>query len=507
LATLDWIVIGAYGLAVLALGRSASRGHGSADDLLVGGRSVPTWAVLCSMVATELSAATFLGVPDAAFAGAWSYLQLAFGALLGKVFVSIRVVPLYHRLGVVSIYQLLEQRFGAGAQRAAAGCFIAGRLLASGVRLFIAALAFSVVTETSVSLAIVACGLIAGLYTRAGGIRSVIWTDVLQAGVFLSGAFALLFAAAAAVPGGLDAIWAWAEPAGRTDVFMLTPLLTWSDSSGFGTAVLGGFFLTLATHGTDFDMVQRLLAARSGRAGGAALTGSALLNFPITALFLLVGTAIAAVHALAPPTWEADAARVVPTFALHALPIGFRGLVFAGLLAAAMSSLDSAICAIATTWTVDFAASPGKSDLAMRTRRAAVLASGALVISALAMAGYHSLLRSAGGGPTLGLVEFALSAMTILYGGLLGVFAIAIGTRSAGSERGAILGLCGGSAVGLLLFLHPVVLGEMWLAWTWWIPLSATVAALVTWLWPQPISRNRGPENAPGPISRGSKLG
>ncbi len=488
-------MIAAYAAAVLALGRLATRDHGGADDLLVGGRSIPAWAVLCSMVATELSAATFLGVPDAAFAGSWSYLELAFGALLGKLVVSIRVIPLYHRLGVLSIYQLLELRFGPRAQRAAAGCFVGGRLLASGVRLFIAALAFSAVTNTSLPASIVACGLIAGVYTRAGGIRSVIWTDVLQAGVFLAGAFALLAAAAAAVPGGLAAIWSWAEAAARTEVFTFSPLFTWSNSRGFGTAVVGGFFLTLATHGTDFDMVQRLLTARSGRAGGAALAGSALLNFPLTALFLLIGTAIAAVYALAPPAWEPDTVRVVPTFALHALPIGVRGLVFAGLLAAAMSSLDSAICAIATTWTVDFAgakpaAEKGSEGVAARSRHAAVLASGALVLSALGMAGYHALLRAPDdGGSTLSLVEFALSAMTILYGGLLGVFAIAITTRHVGSERGAVAGLGVGSATGLLLFLHPVLLGETWLAWTWWIPLSATIAALVTWLWPAPTDQ------------------
>jgi Na+/proline symporter len=490
-------VIAAYAVAVLVLGRRAGRNHESAEDLLVGRRSIPTWAVLGSMVATELSAATFLGVPDAAYVGSWSYLELAFGALLGKIVVSVRVIPLYHRLNVVSIYQLLELRFGVRAQRAAAGCFVAGRLLASGVRLFIAALAFAAVTGTGVPTAIVACGVVAGAYTRSGGIRSVIWTDILQAGVFLAGAIALLVAAASAIPGGLGGLLEWAQSGGRMQVFTFSPLFSWTDSRGFGTAVVGGFFLTLATHGTDFDMVQRLLTARGGRAGGAALTGSALLNFPITALFLLVGTAIAAHYALAPPGWETDAGRVVPTYALQALPIGVRGLVFAGLLAAAMSSLDSAICAIATSWTVDFglgAKTGGEvataEALAARTRRAALAASVALVLAALGMSAYHALLP-AGGEGGLGLVEFALSAMTILYGGLLGVFAVAIGMPGRGSERGAVAGLALGSTTGLLLFLHPVVLGEVWLAWTWWIPLSASIAALVTLTVPESKARPR----------------
>jgi SSS family solute:Na+ symporter len=488
-------VIAAYAAAVLVLGRWAKKNHESAEDLIVGRRSIPTWAVLGSMVATELSAATFLGVPDAAYVGTWSYLELAFGALLGKIVVSLRVIPLYHRLEVLSIYQLLEIRFGARAQRAAAGCFVVGRLLASGVRLFIAALAFAAVTGTGVPTAIVACGVIAGIYTRGGGIRSVIWTDILQAGVFLAGAVALLVAAAAAVPGGAGAIFDWALETGRAEVFTFSPLFTWADGRGFGTALIGGFFLTLATHGTDFDMVQRLLTARGGRAGGAALTGSALLNFPITALFLAVGTAIAAHYALAPPGWETEAGRVVPTYALNALPIGVRGLVFAGLLAAAMSSLDSAICAIATTWTVDFggrtqAGELTEEALAARTRRAALASSVALVAAALGMSAYHALLPPPAEGG-LGLVEFALSAMTILYGGLLGVFAVAIGLPGRGSERGAVAGLALGSITGLILFLHPILLGEIWLAWTWWIPVSASVAAGITLGLPKGVSKVR----------------
>jgi SSS family transporter len=477
-------VIAAYSAAVLALGRLASRGHATAEDLLLGRRSIPTWAVLGSMVATELSAATFLGVPDASYGGTWAYLELAFGALLGKLVVSIRVIPLYHELGVVSIYQLLALRFGPHSQRAAAACFVAGRLLASGVRLFIAALAFSAVTDTSIPLSIVGCGLIAGVYTRAGGIRSVIWTDVLQAGVFLTSAVALLCAAAAAVPGGFPAILSWAEDAGRMQIFTFSPFLTWTEATGFGTALLGGFFLTLATHGTDFDMVQRLLTARSGRSGGLALGGSALLNFPITALFLLLGTAIAAHHALAPPAWDPDSARVVPSFAMHALPIGLRGLVFAGLLAAAMSSLDSAICAIATSWTIDLrGATRDDQRVAARTQWAAVAATAALVISALGMAAYHAALTQAAlaansAGPSL--IELALSAMTILYGGLLGIFAVAILAPERGSDRGAVAGLAVGAAAGILLFVHPLLLGETWLAWTWWIPLSASLAAIVT---------------------------
>lgn len=432
------------------------------------------------MVATELSAATFLGVPDAAYVGSWSYLEFAFGALLGKIALSVTVIPLAHRMEAVSIYQVLQRRFGDRAQRVAAMSFIGGRLLASGVRLFIAALALSVATGTSVELAICFCGVVAGLYTRAGGIRSVIYTDALQAAVFIAAALALLASAVGSVEGGLTGVLDWAAERGRTEIFVGPPWFSLTDSRPFGTAIVGGFFLTLASHGTDADMTQRLLAARSGRDGGLALFGSALLNFPLTALFLLVGTAIACAHAVATPSPAIDAGRIVPAYALAALPVGLRGLVFAGLIAAAMSSLDSAICAIATAWCVDVAPRPG-ADLARRMRATSVIFSVLLMVAAIGMAAYHAIVTSgASTEPALSLVEFALSAMTILYGGLLGVFAVAVLTRSAGSERSAIIGLFIGAVIGLALFLHPIVLGRTVIAWTWWIPISATLAASAT---------------------------
>jgi SSS family solute:Na+ symporter len=480
LTALDWLVIAGYAVIVLALGAVVKRGHDSAADLLVGSRSVPVWAVLCSMVSTELSAATFLGVPDAAYLGDWSYLEFAFGALLGKLAVSVSVIPLAHRLGATSLYEVLGWRFGPRAQRAASASFIGGRLLASGVRLFIASLALSVATGSSVEVAIVVCGIIAGLYTRAGGIRSVIYTDALQGAVFVAAAIALVVAAVSSVDGGLSSVLSWAAEHGRTRIFVGPPWFSLSDSRPFGTAIVGGFFLTLATHGTDADMVQRLLAARSGRLGGLALSGSALLNFPMTVLFLSVGTAIACLHAATAGAETVEAGRIVPTFTLAVLPAGLRGLVFAGLAAAAMSSLDSAICAIAAAWCVDVAPHPDR-DLAKRMRSASGAVCALLILSALGMAFYHAMVTSnTSSGPTLNLVEFALSSMTILYGGLLGVFTVGVLTRDAGSEHSAIRGLVLGAIVGFALFLHPVLLDRTVLAWTWWIPLSATVSAAAT---------------------------
>ncbi len=451
--------------------------------------------MLLSLLATELSAATFIGVPHAAFTGAWTYLQFAFGALLGKWALARVALPLYHRLGVVTVYGFLEERFGAGTRRGAALAFVLGRLAASGVRLFIAALAFSLVTGTSVEAAIAAAALVSAAYTAAGGLRAVIYTDALQAGVLLLGAGAVLAVLAVRLPGGLGELLAWGVETGRMAVFRFDPLFSAVRTDVFGVALAGGFFLTLATHGTDHDMVQRLLAARTGREAGRALLGSALLNFPVTALFLLIGTGLARFYAEPAGTAVPAEGHVLPAFALHELPPGLRGLCFAGLFAAAMSSLDSAICAIATTWAVDLRGVGAGPHAAARRGRLASLVIGALLAgAALAMAAYQRGLAALPpeAAPRLSLVELALSAMTILYGGLLGVFAVGLLAPGRGSDRSGQAGLAAGALAGAALFVHPLLLGRTLLAWPWWIPVAAFFAAAVV------LAGGRRP-SAPGP--------
>ncbi|MFP6639273.1 MAG: hypothetical protein VCC04_03440, partial [Myxococcota bacterium] len=450
------------------------------QDFALGGRSLPTWAVLCSMTATELSAATFIGVPHAAYTGDWSYLQLALGALLAKVLLARRVIPLYYRSGIVTVYGFLADRFGAAPQKAAALCFVIGRLFASGARLFIAALALAAVSDVPIAWAIVGCGIVAGLYTLAGGIKAVVWTDTLQAALLLFAAVAVLISLISAAPGGISGLWTWAENGARTRVVGLDPLLSLGDGRVLGTALIGAFFLTLATHATDHDMVQRLLTTRDARGGSRALLGSALLNFPLTLLFLSIGTGLAYFYQSAPDYDVSDHARILPLYALHELPSGLRGLIFAGLFAAAMSSLDSAICAMSTSWCHDIR--PGSIEAPRRLRRmrvASVVFSLALIGSALAMASYHQRLIESQAANAPNLVEFALSAMTIVYGGLLGIFALGLGSERRGSPKSVCLALAVGAALGLILFLHPMILGYTWIAWPWWIPISSTVAFAV----------------------------
>ena len=516
----DWAIMGLYGLVVLVIGWRVGRGHQTTGDFVLGGRRIPAWAVFLSLVATELSAATFIGTPHGAYQGSWSYLQFAFGALVGKLVVGVWFIRLYYRLDLVTVYGLLGHRFGPRSQLCAAWFFLVGRVLASGARLFIASLAFATVTGLPMEVSILAAGTLAGTYTLAGGIRAVIWTDVLQGFVFLVAAVATLAVLFMTLDGGAGALWGTALAAGKLDVFGFPPLIeagtpvadVWSglgaawegfvarylgSGTAFVTAFIGGLFVTLAAMGTDQDMVQRLLTARSSRKGAGALMLSGLTNFPLVALFLLIGTGIWAwYHSdLGPgpvPFPIDDAKQVFPFFVLHQMPTGLRGLVFTGLFAAAMSSLDSAVNALATTWVSDVRR-PAAGVGAMRATRGATLVFTLLLMgAALFCASYFERRSEAaepGGG--ISLVEFALAAMAVVYGGLLGGFLVALMTPRRGTDGTVLLGMIVGGAVGMLLFLQPYYIpdGGVIVAWSWWIPIGALIAFGIGVLKPTPGRR------------------
>ncbi|MEE3326229.1 MAG: hypothetical protein VX252_02750 [Myxococcota bacterium] len=497
---LDLSAMGLYAVILIWMGIHFARRPSRSQDFALGGRALPTWAVLLSMSATELSAATFIGVPHAAYTGDWTYLQLGLGALLGKILLAWKIIPLYYRSGVVTVYGFLADRFGSSPQQAAALCFLIGRLLASGARLFIASLALAAVSDIPLAWAIVGCGLIAAAYTLAGGIKAVVWTDTLQAGLLLFAALAVLASLIAAAPGGFAGLWEWAEGGGRTRIALLDPLLSLDNGRVLGTALIGAFFLTLASHATDHDMVQRLLTTRNAKGGSQALLGSALLNFPLTLLCLALGTGLASFYQ-APPAYDiSDQARIFPLYALHELPAGLRGLVFAGLFAAAMSSLDSAICAMATCWCNDIRPEQNSDSAELkRMRLTSVVVSGGLITSALAMSLYHAVLTEGQADQAPNLVEFALSAMSIVYGGLLGVFALGFVSKTRGSSASVCTALAIGTVLGLILFLHPVILGQTWIAWPWWIPISATVTLTIAASSRRPLLSGSSRSDYPAP--------
>ena len=469
--TVDWIVAAAYLLGVVAAGTWLGRRQTGASDYFLGRHRLPWWAILLSIVAAETSAITVISVPGIGYASDLTFLQLAIGYLIGRIGVAWLLLPSYAAGQLQTAYQLLGTRWGSGARRTSSGVFMVTRALADSVRLFATAIPLAVITGWSYPVSIVVLGGATLLYTYAGGLRSVVWMDVVQLGVYLLAGAAALMVAVHLAPGGLAA----AAAAGKLKVLDLRVSLT--APYALGTALIGGALLSAASHGTDQLIVQRLLATRSLREARLALVGSGIVVILQFALFLTVGVAMWAAF----PTgrgFRSD--EVFPRFIVGHLSGGLAGLAVAGLLAATMSSHASAINALASTTTHDYYAPlSGRDDDAhlLRVGRLFTLVWGTvLVVGAL-------LFRQ----QETPVVQVALSVASLTYGALLGAFVLARFRRVG--QRDVVLALVGSSLLmGIVVFAralasvlgNPAFLAALGgLAWTWYVPLGTALTVTI----------------------------
>lgn len=428
--TLDLAVIAAFFVLTLGLGLWVSRRAQSADDYFLGARDLPAWAVMLSVVATETSALTVISVPGIGARGDFTFLQLAFGYLVGRIAVAVWLLPGYVDGHQQTAYQRLEARFGANTRRMLSVVFLFTRFMADGVRIFAGAIPLALVTGWDVGWAIVAMGAVTLAYTFVGGLKAVVRADALQLGVYMAGGLVAL-AVAVQLAGGPIPVWQAADAADKLRLFDFS--LSFSAPFVFVGAMLGGAMLSAASHGADHLIVQRLLATRSLRDARFALVGSGLLVIVQFTLFLAVGTAIWAAG-LAPAELPGD--QVFARFIVQHLPVGVAGLLVAGVLAAAMSTISSSISALASSMTNDLYASiSGRSDPKhlLAVGRAFSLLWG-LLLTAGAL-GFHML----GSGRDTPVVVLALSVASVTYGTLLGALVLAawggrLGSRLSGRD-------------------------------------------------------------------------
>ncbi|HYC77502.1 MAG TPA: hypothetical protein VEI02_07730 [Planctomycetota bacterium] len=477
----DWAVLAAYGALLLFIGWRAGRGARTAEGHLRADRDLPAWAVVFSVLATEVSAATYVSVPERAFKGDWTYLQFAVGALLGKLALATVVVPLYWRLGLPTVYGFLRQRVGDATHRVATWAFLFGRLGASAVRMYIAAAAFAVVTGASVETAVIGVGALSALYTLKGGLKAVVWTDVAQGTLFFVGAAAAAWVAVKTSGATLGELAGAAFDAGKLRVLAWSPEPDTSffrSERPFPSAAAVGFFLALGSHGCDQENVQHLLNVRSARGSALSIVVSGLFTFPVVAVFLSVGTALWAFHLRhSPPPYDLADPYVVktvfPHFIVHYLPDGVRGLAFAGLFAAAVSSLAATLNAATTTWMTDVAPRPDASALGLRRARRLMAA------FAVVLVGMGLFFVRWDRGRTGDLVILALQVSSIVYGGLLGSFLSALTLPPGGGavrDRFTALGVAAGVALGLAFFFFRDPAGRTWIAFGFVLPLQAALA-------------------------------
>jgi solute:Na+ symporter, SSS family len=458
LTWLDYLVIAGYLLGITAFGSWFGRFQRSTRDYFLTGRSVPWWAICFTVVATETSTLSFIGVPAGAYGGNMTFLQLAIGYIVGRILVSALFIPAYFRGELYTSYELLQRRFGAPVKNVAAGIFVVTRTLADGIRLFATALVISVVTQVPVTWTVVLIGAAMIIYTVRGGAAAVIWTDVVQMFVYVAGAGIVFAALATRVAGGPLAALDLAADAGHLRVwdFAVDPTRIYT----FWAGLIGGVALTLATHGTDQFLVQRLLSARSARDASIGLVLSGFIVFAQFVLFLIIGALLFAYYTSTPlprPLVRTD--EVLPLFVVSELPHGIAGFIVAAIVAAALSP---SINALAATTVNDFYVKYLRPDADQQTlmrvsKRATIFWGAAQIAVALLAQGLDRSVLDAG------LLVLSFAAGPVLGAFLVGVLTIRV--RSAAMLAGMIAGT--------------VAVTSLWwtgaAAWTWYSAVGAAV--------------------------------
>ncbi len=479
----DALAIVAYFAVVIGVGLASARNRGdNMREFSVGSRQLPWWAVLASIVAAELSAATFLGTPAEGYHERnFLYAQLAIGTVIARIIVAYLFIRPFYDNNVVSIYEFLQIRFGVATRNAASAVFLVTRLLASGTRLYVAAVIVVVGYEMIAGVAatneqavwiyggaVVLVTFLTTLYTAAGGIRAVVWTDVIQATVMGSAVIYALVSLLYGI-GGWDAAHKFLTGPHDLQVFDLgfgsSTMVEPGPPGGvlgtingiFGTeytlwaALFGSVFTTMATHGTDQDMVQRMLTAKDHHKARLALVLSGLVDIPVALGFLFIGILIYAFYQAHPDPKIATLKNpeIFSYYILHQLPAGARGLLIAGVLATAMGSLSTALNALATSFTEDFwmpyfgqGASEHNTVRAVRWSTVVF----ALLLAAIGTITAAVVVYS----PHARIIPVVLGIFGYTYGSLLGVFLLGLTTKTRGTERGNLIAmLCGFLAVAI----------------------------------------------------------
>ncbi len=502
----DWAVLGGYVAILAAVGYASTRRTiASADDYFLASHRAPTWLVAVSVLSTVQSAATFLGVPDNSFRGNYTYLMSTVGALLAAIIVSRVLIPRFYAMGATTVYELLEQRFDVTARRAAGGMYLVGRVFASGARLYLAAIAVSMVVFLDVqpqqlvmaSLILLVFGL---AFTFMGGLNAVIWSDLVQVVLYVGAAVLvlgfLLVKIPAPWPDIIDALQH--GPDGANKLQVIDASFNWTAPFSVFAVFTGITLLNIGNSGLDQDTTQRLLACDNARDGSRALLVSVWASIPVILLFLVIGSLLhifyerpdlmAAGGASVAGNFQGERITVFMHFILSEIPPGLRGLVTVGIIAAA--AINSGLISMSAVLINDFyrplrerRGQPAEAHY-VHAGRAATVVLG-LVLFAMSILCYYWQRYS-----SLPLLDFVLGVMAFAYSGLLGVYFTALFT-TRGSSRSVIAALVAGFLTILLFQGYvvdsiglPAVLKTI--AFPWQLCIGTAVATLVCLTGSQP---------------------
>lgn len=513
----DVAVLIAYFAIIIGIGLAQRSKSGSVEGFALGDRQTPWWAVLASILAAEISAATFLGAPESGYTrGNWTYAQFAIGTILARIIVSFLFIPIFYRHGVISLYEFLGTRFGPRTRTWASGTFLVTRVLAMGTRLFVSAIILVLAYQLAVGRpvqagekfmifagAVLLVTVMTAIYTAVGGIRAVIWTDFIQVGVLVAALGFSIWWLLTSIPGGWDTAARYIKPPYFLDTSKpaaepgfgpwLHNILT--NDYTIWAAIIGSTFVTMATHGIDQDTVQRMLTAKNRRESAKATILSGVVDLPVVGAFILVGILVSAYYqsgaAQLPKTIASNEA--FPYFILTQMPAGMRGLVVAGVMATAMGSLSTALNALGTSFARDFVL-PYKERRGSLTeeqrvsvlRWSTVLFAGFIVIVGVATAAYMAFA------PETQIIPLVLGILGFTFGSLLAIFFVAVFTKTRGNDFGNVLAMICGFVVVVFFSWGPAqtavgfttvdAAGQVKPAFVLAFPWRITLGTLVTFL-------------------------
>ena len=456
------IVIFLFGFS--AFGVWQSRFNNSTEDYFLGGRNLPWPVAMFSIVATETSVLTFISVPGLAYRDDWFFLQLAMGYLFGRILVSIFLLPQYFETGVTSIYEVIGKKFGTDIQKVASGIFLITRVFADGVRFLATAVVVQVITGWSLHIAVLIIGLVTLVYTLTGGIRTVVWVDSIQFVLYLFGGVTSIIFALNYLGKPLGDVISELSINGKMSIFNWTgnPL---SDPYYFISAIVGGVLLSFSSHGVDYMMVQRVLGTKNLNEAKKAMIGSGLFVLLQFTIFLFAGSIIY----LLMEGLEIERDREFTTFIVNYLPVGLKGLLLAGVLSAAMSTLSSSINSLASSTVADWIRG-------VKSVKQSQLISMAWGVILILIALLFDESESA-------IVIVGLQIASFTYGGLLGLFLLSKMKQQFHSSS-LIVGLV--SSLGIVFYLK-----HIGIAWTWFIGLSVIMNMTISIILEKMIYRKK----------------
>lgn len=465
-ATIDYIIIAAYLTGVAIFGIISGGKQKSIQDYFAGSQKIPWWAVCFSIVAAETSALTFISIPGLAYLTNLNFLQVTFGYLLGRILVAVVLLPQYSEGNLKTAYTFLETRFGGKTRSFASVVFIFTRTAADGVRLFATAIPIYLMLRIDPMIAIFIVAIVSLIYTYTGGIKGIIWVDVIQMTIYVGGALVAGIFIISLLPGSLSSVLS------DTEINEKLKMINFGFDNGFSGfmtdpytligGLIGGAFLSMASHGTDQLVVQRLLAIKDLKGSQKAIVGSGIIVIMQFAVFLFLGVLLYAYYG--PMDLRSD--EIFPKFIIEVLPIGLTGLIIAALLAAAMSTLAGSMSSLSSSLMMDLYLPLTKKNLndkqKLKVSRLFTIMFGLLLV--LSAFFFKESSKA--------VVEIALSIASFTYGGLLGTFLLGILFKKSKQED-ALAGFVAG------IFIMITVISLKLVAWTWFTFVGVIATLIV----------------------------